>query len=185
MLEALSRESGNRICVTFVFFRYSDHQVTVRDVLEILVNQTLERHPDCRPLVVVVYARHVQERTHPTEAELLGLLHKLSGRMSASFIVLDALDEAPVGIRLDLLRKLSSLPGVRLFITSRPLQVLAAKFPGSYAFSIAAQDEDLDLHIAQKIDASESLQDLLSDCDPALLAQISEKVKSKCGGMCV
>lgn len=185
MLEALAREPGSRICVAYVYIRYSDRdQVTVRGILEVLVKQTYERNMDSRALIEAVYAQHVEEHTQPTEKELIDLLRELSERMSATFYVLDALDEAPTGVRLDIIKKLASLD-VRLFITSRPLQALEAIFPDAHAFSIVAQDQDLDLHIAHKIDTSEALQDLLQECDPALKDEIVNTVKSKCGGMYV
>jgi ankyrin repeat domain-containing protein 50 len=185
MLEALSREAGSRICVAYVYIRYSDRdQVTVRGILEVLVKQTYERKMDSRALIQAAYARHVEESTQPTEKELLDLLRELSGRMTATFYVLDALDEAPIGVRLDIVRKLASLE-VRLFITSRPLQALEARFPNAHTFTIVAQDQDLDLHIAHKIETSESLQDLLQECQPAFKQELVDTVKSKCGGMCV
>jgi hypothetical protein len=76
MLEAwAAQESGSQICVAYVYIRYSDSaEMTVRSVLEVLVRQTIERHPAFLPLVHQVYAQHLREGTQPTEAQLLGLL---------------------------------------------------------------------------------------------------------------
>jgi len=50
-LEARAAASGGSICVAYVYFRYSDAiNLTVRSVLEILVKQTVERHPNCAVL---------------------------------------------------------------------------------------------------------------------------------------
>ncbi|KAH6912020.1 hypothetical protein BKA70DRAFT_1559519 [Coprinopsis sp. MPI-PUGE-AT-0042] len=162
-LEALAREWGNEICVAYVYIRYSDqNQVTVRGILEVLVKQT--------------------EGTQPMEGELLQLLGQFVAKRKATFYVLDALDEAPVRIRLALIQKLSSL-GVRLFITSRPLPALEAKFPAAHTFPILAQEHDLDLHIAEKIEGSEDLQDLLDRGGPEFEEHLIKTVKAKCGGM--
>ncbi|KAH6905367.1 hypothetical protein BKA70DRAFT_502051 [Coprinopsis sp. MPI-PUGE-AT-0042] len=182
-LEALSRQWGNQICVVYFYIRYSDqNQLTVRGVLEVFIKQTVERHPDCFEMAQQAYDRHLREGTQPTEAELLHLLGRLSQKRRAMFCVLDALDEAPDGIRLTLLRKLSSL-GLRLFITSRLLPTIETKFPEAHTFPIMARDQDLDLHIAEKIEASEHLQELLEYGGPEFKDHLITAVKAKCRGM--
>jgi ankyrin repeat domain-containing protein 50 len=185
MLEALAREWQGEICVAFVYIRYSDQDhLTIQGALEVLVKQTVERHPDCMTLALRAYEPHFREGTQPTERELLELLRQFAHKRRATFYVLDALDEAPVRIRLALVQKLSSLP-VRLFITSRPLPNIEAKFPGAHTFSILAHDQDLELHIAEKIEASEGLQDLMQRAGPGFKQRLISTVKAKCGGMYV
>lgn len=171
------------MCVCYVFFRYSERgDVTVRHILEILVKQTLERHPDCLALVESTYARHLRENTEPTEGQLLALLGQLTEGMKATFYVLDALDEAPTKIQMAVLKALASL-NVKLFITSRPLETLRARFPQAHTFTIVAQDVDLDLHIAKQIDGSPDLQHLLDRAGPWLREEIVSTIKKNCGGM--
>ena len=131
-----------------------------------------------------VYSRHIKEGTQPTEEELGSLLRLFNQRFKVTFYVLDALDEAPVRIRLKIIQKLSLL-GARLFITSRPLPALEAKFPTAHIFLIQAQDQDLDLHVAEKISDSEDLQDLLDQGGPAFRQHLISMVKSQCRGMYV
>ena len=184
-LEALAKASKGQICVGYVYIRYSDQdKLTIRGVLETLLKQTVEQHPDCVSLVQQAYETHLRHGTKPTEGELVELLSRLNQKMKAAFYVLDALDEAPVRIRLKLIQTLSSL-GARLFITSRPLPALEAKLPSAFTFSIAAQDQDLDLHIEEKIADSEDLQDLLEQGGPSFKAHLVSTVKDKSGGMCV
>lgn len=91
-LEALCEGLDAKVCVCYVFFRYStDAEVTVREILKTFVTQTVERHPECLALVEKAYTRHLRERTEPTEAQLLSLLRQLTEGMSAAFYVLDAL----------------------------------------------------------------------------------------------
>ncbi|KAH6909872.1 hypothetical protein BKA70DRAFT_1041891, partial [Coprinopsis sp. MPI-PUGE-AT-0042] len=182
-LEARAEAAGGRICVCYVYLRYSDRaDLTVRNVLEILVKQTVERHPNCEVLAEQAYARHLREKTQPSEDELLQLLHQFTETTAATFYVLDALDEAPEKLQLDLVRKLASL-NVRLFITSRPLKNVEARVPGARSFPIVAQGEDLDLHITQEIARSPDLQDLLERAGPSLREQIVSSIKKNCGGM--
>ncbi|KAH6909816.1 hypothetical protein BKA70DRAFT_176890 [Coprinopsis sp. MPI-PUGE-AT-0042] len=80
-LEARAQAAGGQICVAYVYIRYSDGaDLTVSNVLEILVKQTVERHPECLFLAEQAYARHLRENTQPTEAELLQLCINLRER---------------------------------------------------------------------------------------------------------
>jgi hypothetical protein len=181
-LESLREGSERSICVCYIFFRYSDRsELTVRAVLEILVMQTLERHPECQSIVEQTYSKHLGERTEPTEKQLMSLLRQLVAAMSVTFYVLDALDEAPAKIQLAVLRALTSL-NVKLFITSRPLEPLEARFPQAHIVAIFAQDEDLEIHIAKGIEESVELRDLL-EADPLLREELVSTVKKNCGGM--
>ena len=148
------------------------------------MKQTLEKRPDFTPLAQKVYDEHILHGTQPTEIELTELLRQFNQRTRVTFYVLDALDEAPVKIRLKLIQILSSF-GARLFITSRPLPALESKLPDTLTFNISAQDSDLDLHIEEKIAGSEYLQDLLEEGDSSLKARLVATVKAKCGGMYV
>lgn len=102
--------------------------------------------------------------------------------MEATFYFLEALDEAAPEVQLDLLEKLSTLD-VKLFITSRPLAALEARFPSAHRFPIFAQDRDLDLHISKEISRSIVLQSVLDQPGSTLRAKIASTVKQKCGGM--
>ncbi|KAH6873711.1 hypothetical protein BKA70DRAFT_281942 [Coprinopsis sp. MPI-PUGE-AT-0042] len=181
-LESLAA-MDSRVCICYVYIRYSDRaDLSVRNILEIFVQQTVERHPDCATIAQELYTRHLRERTQPTEAELLELLHQFTKVTTRTYYFLDALDEAPDRIQVDLVLKLASL-NVRLFITSRPLESVQARVPDAHCFPIVARDDDLDLHINQEIARSRDLEILLEKVDPSLRAEIISQVKSKCGGM--
>jgi ankyrin repeat domain-containing protein 50 len=168
--------------VCYIYCRYSESaDLTVRGVLEILVKQTVERHPECASLAERAYARHVR-KTQPTETELLQLLRQFKGAFAATFYFLDALDEAPDRIQVDLVLKLSSL-NVRLFITSRPLDAVQSRLPNAHGFLIIAQGADLDLHINQEIARSRDLSALLEKAGLSLREHIVSLIKAKCGGM--
>ncbi|KAH6889056.1 ankyrin repeat-containing domain protein [Coprinopsis sp. MPI-PUGE-AT-0042] len=163
-LEVLCKATDVKICVCYVYFRYSDRAaMTVRTLVE------------------EAYAQHLREGTEPTEAQMLALLHQLTKCMSITFYVLDALDEAPTKIQLLVVKTLASL-NVKLFITSRPLKVVEANFSGVQAFHIFAQDADINLHIARRINENAELQRLLQD-KPALRDEIISTIKRNCGGM--
>ena len=171
------------VYVGFFYIRYSDDaKLTVHNVLEVLVKQAIEKHPACLQMAEILYEEHVRLDTQPTDDELLDLLHQFSQAFTAMFCFLDALDEAPHGVRFDLVEKLLSLP-IKLFITSRPLDLLQAEFPSIHYFTIAACDHDLDLHINREIQRSTQLRRVLEDGDASRKAEVVSLVKDKCGGM--
>ena len=180
-LEARAKASTAPICVCYLYIRYNDHsKATVQAFLETLVKQTVERHPSCLSVAEEVYARHIQEETLPSEGDLLDLLHRFTELVAVTFYILDALDEAPTRIQLDLLKKLASL-NVKLFITSRPLRSIEAHFPDAHCFPIFAQDDDLELHIAQEISLCTELSHLFANA--TWREAVISSIKQKCGGM--
>ncbi|KAH6902525.1 hypothetical protein BKA70DRAFT_1434840 [Coprinopsis sp. MPI-PUGE-AT-0042] len=170
---------GDTICVAYVYLRYSE-PLSVRDVLESLVKQIIERHIDLAPLVQGLYAKHRQERTKPTQDDLMGVLAGFVHRGKLLFFVLDALDEMRAEDRPILVGLLSSLD-VKIFVTSRPLETLQQQFPQAQVFNIAASPSDLDLHIKHFLQHCPDLVALLEGTD--FEKRIVEAVHRKSGGM--
>jgi hypothetical protein len=183
-VEAHAQASATQVSVGFLYIRYSDNTgVTVRDLLEVLVKQTIERHPTALPLFNEVYGNHIREQTHPSTNEILGFLKRFTSELTTStFYFLDALDEAPADVQVDLLESLMSL-NVKLFITSRPLKDLEARFPDAHHFPIIAQDSDLEAHIGKELSRSTELQAILATATPGLDGRITMTVKRQCSGM--
>lgn len=182
-LETRARAADGQICVAYVYIRYSDRSsVTVRALLEVLVKQIIQRHLACRSLAEDLYNLHLSEETRPTEEELLQLLQEFTKAAGTTFYIIDALDEAPTEVQLDLITKLAALD-VRLFITSRPLQGVEAQFPEAHSIKLIAHDEDIDIHIAKEISKSINLRNLLETADASLREEVVALIKQKCGGM--
>lgn len=116
------------------------------------------------------------------EEELLHLLRGFAEQMAVTFYILNALDEAPARIQLELMEKLSSL-NVKLLITSGPMKVIEMQIPDAHCFPIIPRDEDLDLHIAKEISRSADLRALLATSDAAWRDEIVSTIKRKAGGM--
>ncbi|KAH6911302.1 ankyrin repeat-containing domain protein [Coprinopsis sp. MPI-PUGE-AT-0042] len=184
VVEEEAKVSSSPICVAYIYFRYTDHTTaTVRDYLEVLVTQTVERHKaKCAPLFDDLYASHRVEKTQPTEDELLCLLQRFTELIPATFYFLDAIDEAPVAVQLEIIQKLSSLTA-KLFITSRPLKALEGHLPNAHHFEFTAQDCDLELHINKEISRATGLRTIMQEADGKWQEKIVATVKQKCGGM--
>ncbi|KAH6909473.1 hypothetical protein BKA70DRAFT_1561718 [Coprinopsis sp. MPI-PUGE-AT-0042] len=182
-LEARAKASDGQICVAYVYLRYTEAaETTVRTVLQALVKQIVERHPPCLALAEEMYGQHLREDTEPNEAELLELLAQFSRIFPTNFYILEALDEAPPGIHLPLVKSLSSL-NVKLFITSRPLPAVEASVGDAEIIPIVPQDHDLDLLVDKAIADCSDLQGILHRAGPYLKEDILTSVKSKCDGM--
>ncbi|KAH6904006.1 ankyrin repeat-containing domain protein [Coprinopsis sp. MPI-PUGE-AT-0042] len=108
-LENLEETSGGRVCVAYVYLRYSE-PLNVRDILESLVKQIVERHVDW-------FRKHQQERTRPGQCDLMIVLAEFIKRGKTLFFVLDAMDEMRAEDRPILLRLLTALD--TFFVTIR------------------------------------------------------------------
>ncbi|KAH6892819.1 ankyrin repeat-containing domain protein [Coprinopsis sp. MPI-PUGE-AT-0042] len=178
-LEGLESTSRGVICVAYVYLRYSE-PLAIREILESLVKQIVERHTDLIPSIEPLYARHQQERTKPSQQELTGVLEGFVVCGKTLFFVLDALDEMRVEDRPILLRLLASLDA-KIFITSRPLEPLQRQFPDAQVFDIAASASDLDLHIKNFLQHSPEVMALIEGTN--LEEQIAETIHRKSGAM--
>ncbi|KAH6884778.1 ankyrin repeat-containing domain protein [Coprinopsis sp. MPI-PUGE-AT-0042] len=183
-VESHAAASTTPISVGFLYIRYSDHtKFTVRDLLEVLVKQTVERHPASLPLCSELYDRHIRAKTEPSVKELVGLPKWFTLEvMRTTFYFPDALDEAPSDVQLDLRESLTSL-NVKLFLTSRPMKPLEARFPEVRHFLIVAREGDLDVHIAEEMSRSMELQAIIATSSPGLGGRITLAIKVKCSGM--
>ncbi|KAH6906618.1 hypothetical protein BKA70DRAFT_1189984 [Coprinopsis sp. MPI-PUGE-AT-0042] len=170
---------AENICVAYVYLRYSE-PLSIRDILESLVKQIVERHIDLIPIIEGLYVKHSQERTRPAQHDLVGMLAEFVKHGKSLFFVLDALDEMWAVDRPVLLRLLSSLD-VKLFITSRPLETLQQQFPLAQVFNIAASTSDLDLHIKDFLRNSPDVMALLGGTE--FEERIVETIHRKSGGM--
>jgi hypothetical protein len=145
-----------------------------------LVKQIVERHLDLVPVVAGLYRKHNAERTKPSQQELMSALQEFVNCGKSLFFLLDALDEMRSEDRPILLRLLDSLDA-KIFITSRPLEILQQQYPGARIFNIAASPHDLDLHIKDFLRHCPEVMVLLEGTD--FEKRIAETIHRKSGGM--
>ncbi|KAH6902562.1 ankyrin repeat-containing domain protein [Coprinopsis sp. MPI-PUGE-AT-0042] len=177
-LKGLEVTARGTICVAYVYLRYSE-PLTIRDILECLVKQIVERHADVIPLAEGLYSRHQRERTKASQQDLIGLLAQMAN-MGKTFFVLDALDELRAEDRPVLIRFLVSLEA-RLFVTSRPLDSLRRRFPQAQFVDLAARPSDIDIHIREFLSRNPDLLESLEGSDYVQI--IIETIRRKSGGM--
>ncbi|KAH6904886.1 ankyrin repeat-containing domain protein, partial [Coprinopsis sp. MPI-PUGE-AT-0042] len=158
-LDKPSEALKGRISVAYVYIRYSE-PLSLSDILGALIRQMLERYEDLLPVVELVYAKHHRERTQPTAEELVGIMVECHKTFNVSFFIIDGLDEAPSDIQYALLKALTSLRA-KVFVTSRPLDLLQAKFPDAKFLEIVANKADIEKHINAKISQDPKLRAVL------------------------
>jgi ankyrin repeat domain-containing protein 50 len=178
-LGRLEEGSGGIICVGFVYLRYSE-PLSIRDILESLVKQIVERHDDLVDVIAGLYTKHKKESTKPSQQELMGLLAEFIRLGKKLFFLLDALDEMRVEDRPILLRLLTSLDA-KVFITSRPLDVLQKQYPQAQVFDIAASSADVKLHVQDFLQHCPEVMELLEGTD--LERNLAQTIHQKSGGM--
>ncbi|KAH6879714.1 ankyrin repeat-containing domain protein [Coprinopsis sp. MPI-PUGE-AT-0042] len=162
-----------------IIIRYLE-PLAIRDILESLVKQIVERHDDLIPLIEAIYTRHKKERTKPSQQDLMEVLEGFIRNGKMLFFVLDAFDEMQAEDRPIVLRLLASLD-VKLFITSRPLEPLQRQYSYAQIFNITASPSDLDLHIKHFLQHNPEVMALIEGTD--LEEQIAETIHQKSGGM--
>lgn len=99
------------------------------------------------------------------------------------FVIIDALDECKdIEELLDALTELNK-GGVRLFVTSRPLQVIKDSFSGLPSISMDAMEyavsTDIKLHVTRELDSHRRLRIV----DPTLKKEINSILCKKADGM--
>ena len=153
--------------------------MAVRDILAALVRQLLERHPALLSIVEPLYKKHSLEKTAPTQRELLDVIRTICTRFRITYFFIDGLDEALHDDQFDLLDALKTVKA-NFFITSRPLIRLKNVLPNAQFFDIAAQNEDIEILVADRIARNSSLSEVLGTEDAR--QQVIQKIcKSSCG----
>ncbi|TFK21257.1 hypothetical protein FA15DRAFT_560298, partial [Coprinopsis marcescibilis] len=174
-------DTSKEIAVIYAYCRYTD-PVSVKDILAAMLKQLLEDHPSIITFIKPLYETHKRRGTHPSQAELLELLRVISSSniFTATFCILDGLDEAQNDAQIDIISALATLP-VRFFITSRPLASLKDLVPKAVFIDIVVQDGDIVLLVEQKLASIPALRRLFNQKE--LKTEIVSKLLEKSSGM--
>ena len=167
-LLTLGTQGRGNTCVVFAYCRYTE-PIPVKDILAALVRQLLERYPTLVwQFVKPFYDHHEQDRTTPSQQDLLQLLQEISrsGVFSKCFYVIDGLDEAPSDTQIDILSALNSI-GINFCLTSRPIA--------------AVKDQYLLLPIEKKVERMPALRRLFKD--GAVKAELVSTILKRSPGM--
>ncbi|EAU87067.2 ankyrin repeat domain-containing protein 50 [Coprinopsis cinerea okayama7 len=175
LIEDLEKQPDKKICILYAYCRYTE-ALSVKDILEGLIKQCLERHPEIAPVIIPVLERHRREKTRPSLNELMDLLRTIEQHFDIVFYIIDGLDEAKIATQFDLVKAINSLGG-RFAITSRPLQTLEGDLHSAAFYPVCAHREDIERLVREKIDQHSHLRRLLElhRCEQRIISAIVDK----------
>ncbi len=178
MIEELTTRFSNdpTIGIAYIYcnFRQQDEQ-KIDKLLASLLKQLAESQPSLPGILKELYNRHKMKRTRPSLEEISRSLQVVTTLYSRVFLIIDALDECQVanGCRQRFLSEMFSLQdnhGVNLYITSRFIPEITAKFQGNILLEIRASKEDIGRYLEGHIrylpafdDWNRQLQDEIKD----------------------
>ncbi|KAG2004329.1 ankyrin repeat domain-containing protein 50 [Coprinopsis cinerea AmutBmut pab1-1] len=174
-LEPLEKRRDKKTCILYAYCRYTE-ALTVKDILEGLIKQCLQRHTDIAAIIVPILERHRLEKTRPSLKELMDLLRTIEEHFDVVFYIIDGLDEAHITTQFDLVEVINSLKG-RVAITSRPLQTLEGDFHSVVFYPVHARREDIERLVKAKILRHSHLRRLLKQnrCEVRVVSEILDK----------
>jgi hypothetical protein len=141
--------------LAYVYFDSQDqeHQ-TALNILQSLLKQLAVCSKEKSPTLNNMYSRHQARRTRPDSTELVACIVSLCTLFSATFIILDALDEAEKSCRRKVLNGLSRVlesKGVKVLATGRPHIPSLESFKFASTIQVRADICDLRLYLETKL----------------------------------
>jgi hypothetical protein len=141
--------------MAYVYFDSQDqeHQTSL-NIFQCLLKQLAVCSNEKSPALNNMYSRHQARGTRPDSTELVACIVSISTLFSATFIILDALDEAEKSCRRKVLNELSRVlesNGVKVLATGRPHIASLESFKFSSTIQVRADIRDLKLFLETKL----------------------------------
>ena len=160
------------------------HEQRPTDLILNVLKQFIQGQFSIPEIVQNLYSHHKPKQTRPPPDEFLSVLHHVTASYKRAFIIIDALDECQVshGGREIFLREILSLQvkaKVNLFVTSRFIEEIQAKFDKSIKLEIYANNKDVKKYLDKKLQDFPSL--VLKD--HSLQVEIKSKIAKAVNGM--
>ena len=149
-----------------------------------LLSQLLAKLPELWTQLDKLYESCEKLQSRPTLEDALDILLHIKNPSEVIFAI-DALDEASVPCRDQLLQHLNKLAevGFRILLTSRPDVNLRQLRSHSIIINITAQKEDLEVYTTQRLQESMNVQDILEGYGESVIRQLVDLVISHAAGM--
>ena len=174
------------IGIAYVYCSYKEtERENVKNLTSSILQQLLSQNSTDAFEILDMHQKHSKSSTRPTLREFSDVLQIAVHRFSRTYVVVDALDECT---DIDDNREtfvselVSLLPGVSLFIVSRPLPHLEQRLEMASRIELKASDEDIMAYVRERMTISQRLKVHLQK-DPGLLQTIVTKITSKVKGM--
>ncbi|KAH6853293.1 nucleoside phosphorylase domain-containing protein [Chaetomium sp. MPI-CAGE-AT-0009] len=144
------------IAYLYCNFKWKDRQ-SAEDLISSVLKQLAQGRSTLPQSLKSLHDKHKSKTTRPSFDEISMALHSVASEYTRVFVVIDALDEcqASDGCRDRLLSEMLALQakcGANLFVTSRDIPEITAKFTQSMKVEIRASDEDVRRYIEEHIE---------------------------------
>jgi hypothetical protein len=155
VVDHLEKHVDSQNCgIAYIYFDSQDQQhQTALNVFASLLKQLAVRSKQKSPTLIGMHSRHQARGTLPGFTELGDCLESVCTLVSASFIILDALDECEESIRHKVLQELGRLKckSVKVLATGRPHIVGLGNFKFSLTLPVKADIHDLRHYLERKL----------------------------------
>jgi hypothetical protein len=140
--------------IAYIYFNSLNHEhQTALNVFASLLKQLAVRSKEKSSTLNTTYNRHHTRRTRPDLADLVDCIDSVCALFSASFIILDALDECEESHRRQVLKELSRLEckSVKVLATGRQHIAGLENFKFSSTIQVRADIHDLRRYLENKL----------------------------------
>jgi hypothetical protein len=144
------QDSARGVAYVFCNYKAQEEQDT-SSMLAALLKQLVQARPLITGSVERLHKQHTDRGTRPSLDEVLSCLRDVLAHYSATYIVIDALDECQDSVRGQFLTKLRELQvgrDLRLMATSRFIPEIVDTFQGEMRLEVLASEEDVKRFVA-------------------------------------
>ena len=177
-------EAESDVHIAYIYFNYKQWESqTASRIYASLVAQLLNKVPALQTHAEKLYQKCENGKKIPAAEELFDILTCLPSSYKI-VLALDALDEASVDTRKDLLSRLARLENTPplFFITSRPGITIRSISAKTRIENVTAQPSDLKEYIREHLQSDE-VQTLLDDDSQKVVLEIEQNLISHAAGM--
>lgn len=169
--------------MAYFYFDHQDQPAQLpATVFSCILRQLLDQQPAIPEAVSRVY-NNIGSKGGLSQYECASLIAEVVKGLGHVYLVLDALDECAPEHRAPLLQtlsQLSSVPGLRLLVTSRPhIREITTAFTRPLRLNIVARDEDIKLYIRQELSRN-GIHDM---CDTDFATGLIQRLSQGADGM--
>lgn len=179
-----TRFSANRdVGIAYVYCNFQlQQQQNAINLLTSLLKQLFRRQSSPSDSVEALYKKHHPNGTRPLIYEISAALQSMADQYSRVFIIIDALDECLAsgeyrGKLLSNLFTIQEKSKVNLFVTSRHVPEISAKFNRSIQMEIEASEKDVQQYLAGHLSTLPEWVQLNSGLVEEIKTEITKSVK--------
>lgn len=183
-LFSLYERARGDVGIACIYLSYQEAQC-LDNLLLSIIRQLLQCRQVISETVIRAHEYCQSGKTRPSKVHILDMLKFEIDNFADTFIVVDALDECPHGVRIAFLDELEKLhPKIHLLVTSRYFEIIADRLEGSVTLEISAHSEDVRAFIKAQIEDPENyrLKEFVK-LQPKLQKEIVDAVIATANGM--